>query len=302
VSLTADQMRQRLGKVTASMVPEIVGESPYRGRLAAWLRITGRHVEPEQADDDPRAWGHWAERTMLTWYSATRGVDLGYFGTLEHPEHPWLLATPDAAVFGQRVVVEAKNVGLRMGGDWADGPPIYVTIQATIQMEVCDADACDVVVSIGGAPPMVHRLHRDRELGAALIAVCWEFYRDHVLTNDPPLPDEATKPGDVAELHPKHNDEIPEVDDPRIIELVEEYRLATGIESAMKQTREHIASWICAHIGQSKGLEVEMPDGKRVRCLWGARDAVVVKEHVRPAGRVLTVNEVKAKAARQRAA
>lgn len=294
MALSVEQLEQRRGKITASILSDIVGVNPWRGPLAAWLRIMGRHIEDEQHADDPREWGQRVEQNILDWYAQTRGVEIAYFGTIEHPDHPWLLATPDACVFGERTVVEAKNVNARVAAKWDAGVPVYVVVQAITQMEVCDAERCDVVASIAGRPPQIFRLKRDREEGRALIAFAQEWYRDHVLANDPPPPDETTTTKEIEGVFPDHTDEIVEVagDDERLRELFVEYRLARELEKLAVEAKKQLAAWICRFIGQRRGLELEM-DGERYRATWTHRDAVRVESFTRPAGRAFDLRAVK---------
>jgi putative phage-type endonuclease len=301
MSLTADQQAQRRGKVTASVMADIAGVSDWRGPLAAWLRITGRHREDPIKQSDPRAWGHDVETLTLGWYAKTRGIEIAHWGTLVHPSLPWLLATPDACVFGERTVVEAKNVGRRMAHHWDDGPPEYVRVQAYTQMEVCDADHCDIVAAIGGEAPQMWRLDRDREIGAALIGIAKDFYFGHVVTDDPPPIDEKTTAKDIEEVFPKHSEDIVTVDeDADLVELIEEYRLAGAIASACSDLRDDLKTRLVARIADRKGLLITDTEGRRVRCTWSLREASDVS-YKREAYRHLDVREVKEKATKARA-
>lgn len=305
--LTAEQHAQRRGKITASIAPDIIGVSPYRGAIAAWLRITGRHTEDEseQAADDPRRWGHHVERELLRWYSETRKVEIAYFGSIEHPTLPWLLATPDAAVFGERGLVECKNVGARMAHHWPeDGAPTYVIVQNLVQLAVAEADWVDVVASIGGNPPRVVRIRREDyvEEMNGVIEMLAAFHRDHIVTDDPPPPDEATSARDVQGVFPKHTERLATIEgDEDLITLVKRYREASATESEAKEEKERAKAQICARIGDAKGIEVVDGD-LRWRATWAMRDAAEIPAYTRAAYRHFDVREVKAKRSGKQAA
>lgn len=242
---------QRLGKITASSMAAILGINPWKGAIDAWMDITGRATR----DPSPRTtWGHYQERSLLAWYSDLTGRVLGYFGTIDHPALPILAATPDAVVFGERGLVECKNVGVRLAEDWRDGPPAYVLAQVQTQAEVCGADWVDVVASIGGDPPELWRVERDRAIGEAIVETAAAFHADYVLTDIIPPADDATRAENIALLYPHViRDRLDEAE-PDVDEAALRYLEARAVESAAKATKEAAKAAICLAIGDRAGL------------------------------------------------
>lgn len=293
MTLDADQMARRAGKITASILGDVCGVNPWRGPLDAWLRLTRRHEEDAR---DPyaghKAWGHFVERELLRWYAETQGCEIAHFGTLEHPVHPWLLATPDAARAGERTLVEAKSVGMRMAHHWGEAPdglPEYVMVQAIGQLEVCDADRVHVPASIGGAPPALYVVERDRELGAQIVEIARAFYFDHVLADDPPPVDATTSAKALERLFPKSHGDVVAAP-PDFDEWAQKYRAAGKAADLALAEKERAKAAMCAAIGEHDGAISE-----RWRATWHLVPETRVEAHTRAAGRRFDLRELKAK-------
>ena len=103
-----------------------------------------------------------------------------------------MFATPDRFATSKRMgtvgVVELKNVGLRLSGDWGDYPPDYVQIQCAHQLAVTGHNDANVAALIGGNEFRDYTLARDDALIANLIeaeAAFWQRWstgRRHRLT------------------------------------------------------------------------------------------------------------------------
>jgi predicted phage-related endonuclease len=133
--------------------------------------------------------GNFLEDGIGRLYSHKTGYKTAQFGTIRHAKYPWMLCTPDLCVFGQRRLAQVKIVGAFMAHHWLDGVPDYVLVQVQHEMEVCDADVCDVVALIGGTDLRIVAVERDRAMGADLVDVCRSFYEKHVVTGEMPDPD-----------------------------------------------------------------------------------------------------------------
>lgn len=246
-------MTLRKGRITASILPAICGVSPWAGRVAAWLEITGRN---DVAASPAAEWGHYVETQLLEWYAEKRDAPIENVGSRLHPEHEWLLATPDSRCVEDPILVEAKNVGPRVAHNWHDGPPEYVLVQVHTQMEVLDAERCDVVASIAGAPPEIFPVERDRDLGAEIIALAKEFYENHIVTD--------LCPDDDARTTREQLERVFSVCSPGIIpapsgaeDWVASYIAARTEEAGAADRKELAAHALCRLIGGFEGLKGE---------------------------------------------
>lgn len=184
--LTAEQRELRRTGIGASESPCIVGVSPFGNAISVWAEKVG--IEIREATDAMEL-GLILEEGVARLYAKKTGYELAHFGTIRHPRYPWMLATPDLAVFGQRRIAQIKLVGAHMAHHWVDGVPDYVEVQVQHEMEVADADACDVLALIGGTDFRVLPVERDREMGRDLVSVCHDFWTKHVVGNEMPDPD-----------------------------------------------------------------------------------------------------------------
>jgi predicted phage-related endonuclease len=140
-------------------------------------------------DSDAMELGNIIEDAAAQLYRKKTGYETANFGTMRHPQHPWMLATPDLFVFGHRRLAQIKLVGAWMAHHWAEGVPDYVLVQVQHEMEVCDAEFCDVVAIIGGTEFRITEVERDREMGRDLVEVCRSFWERHIVTGEMPPPD-----------------------------------------------------------------------------------------------------------------
>lgn len=103
----APRVRRESG-VGASEGAAVLGVDPYKQALDIYLLKTGRwDGDPE---NDLMAFGKIMEPAIVKLYNHLRGVKLQYpFRTFRHPEHPYMLATPDAA-FSDRHGAEIKSM------------------------------------------------------------------------------------------------------------------------------------------------------------------------------------------------
>ena len=184
--LTEEQLRHRQYTLGASEIAAVAGLNPWKSGHDVWLSKMGL------ADDKFNARtriGELVEPIIARVYCEDQKVDIAHFGTLTHPKHPWMSATPDFMVGGVRRLGEIKMVGWRSATFWSsaeDGVPDYYRPQAEWQMEVCDADECDFAALLGGTDFRIYRIKRDRDLAGMLIDIGAKFWRDHIETKKPP--------------------------------------------------------------------------------------------------------------------
>lgn len=181
--LTAAQKALRMSGIGASEIGVIAGLSKYARPIDVWRRKMGLVADPMTfhqrlghalepviaqlyAEDHVSA----GERVVLPSEAWPDAVD----GTLRHPEHSWMLASPDRAVMvDDRVVrlVEIKTASHRAAWQWGDAsdavPPAY-RAQIEWQMAVTGVHVCDLTVLLEGSELRVYRIEHDPELLAML--------------------------------------------------------------------------------------------------------------------------------------
>lgn len=189
MAFTEQEREERRRTLGASDVAAVVGMNPWKTQHDVWLEKMG--LADDQNDIRTRA-GELVEPVALQLYCEETGASVASFGTIVHPRHPWMSATPDFAVFGRRVVGEAKFVGWRVAPHWGSGPedvPDYYRPQGEWQMEVCDADECHFAALVGGPDFRRYTVKRDRDLAGLLVEICGKFWRDNVVARKAPSVD-----------------------------------------------------------------------------------------------------------------
>jgi putative phage-type endonuclease len=195
VGLTKEQLERRLRGLGGSDAAAVLGKSRFRSRFGLWLLKTG------QVGDGPTSWdmrrGQAMEPEILAWYAEQMRCTLIPSNTMVHPGYPWMLAHLDAiATDGNEMWnVEVKapiSFGRQHWGEpWtADIDREYLP-QVIHQMAVADLNRTDVVVSFGGAEPVIYRIYRDREAENLLISIEENFWTVCVVNGIQPEIDES---------------------------------------------------------------------------------------------------------------
>lgn len=193
--LTPEQVALRATGIGASEIAAIVGLSPYATAMDVWLQKIGA---VEGKPDTPyMAWGRKLESVIAEQYAATCGVELLESTTLRHPEHEWMLATPDRILADRSKLVEIKNVSAARSGEWGEPGmsevPERYYLQVLWQMAVTGIDRADVAALVGGNDFRIYRVARDLRMEAWLIEIGRQFWFDHVVAEEaPPADDQET--------------------------------------------------------------------------------------------------------------
>ncbi len=240
--------------IGASESPCLIGLSPFGTEISVWAEKMGlREDEP----DDARELGLIIEDAAAKLYRKKTGYDTAHFGTLRHPRFPWMLATPDLAIHGERRIAQIKLVGAWMMHHWDEGVPDYVCCQVQHEMEVADAEVCDVVAIVGGTDFRILPVERDREMGRDLIGVCRAFFEKHVVTGEMPDPDGSAAAH--AAIKARYAHKRPEylkatAADERAAKLwLESERLAVGAQKTQAIAEQRLK----LRIGEAEGVEGE---------------------------------------------
>lgn len=186
MSFTEQELAQRRLTLGASEIAAVAGLNPWHTQHDVWLEKMGL---ADRADDVRTRAGELMEPVIRALYCEETGSEIAHFGTVVHPKHAWVSATPDFAVCGRPIVGEAKFVGWRIAGHWGTRPediPDYYRPQAEWQMEVCGAEEAHVAALVGGPDFRRYVVKRDRDLAGMLLDIGAKFWRDHVIARRAP--------------------------------------------------------------------------------------------------------------------
>jgi len=262
-----DWLAARRSGIGASEIAAVAGLSRRRGPWDVWSsKVHGTEFE----STDAMRWGQFIEGRIVDWWARETDRYVGDGGLFRHDEHAWLIATPDAVVLGDRMtgiegppraVVDAKNAGWYMSGDWDDdAAPVEYVCQITWQMLAVGVREGFLVAALGGKPPVERRFLLDDDLAAELIARGAAFWELVKAETPPPLDGSASAGKWLAARYPDAAEDAAELDDDDVAHLVEwqalddriaDLKLAkAAVENAVKETLG------AAAVGTYRGVDV----------------------------------------------
>lgn len=274
MALSPDQIKVRLTGVTASEVAVILGVAPASWdtcELDLWSQKVGLEL-PKNIDTVDTRRGIRYQRPAIDdaaereeWEVVHEGdsplVDLGTRGTIRHPRHELILATPDFLVTnGEPGCGECKCP--RSGATW--GPPgthlipAYYLPQVTIQASVLDLDRIEVVGWWYGEPHVYH-LRRNCHLEAAIISRLEEWWELYVIPQrPPPVRDGRDATAKWLDRHyHKHTTNSMRGATSDEIELASRLAEIAEIESPLKAEADRIKNQLKSRIGAAEGIVID---------------------------------------------
>lgn len=250
-------------------------------------------------DSDAMRLGRLLEPVVKSeWEHRTGGVvSIATPALLRHPEHEWMVASPDAWVFTEGAekpqLLECKNTSRFMASEWGDEDldeiPQEYLIQVQHQLCVAGAELCHVAVLIDGRSLKVYRIPRNERLIGAIVRAEGELW-ERIKSGDAPEPDWThSRTPDLIEAITREVSE-------REIELGEESQelwdrqreLAETIKASEKERSECRAR--IRYLMEDAGTGI-LPDGTRL--VRRAVEATVVQAYTRKA--YVDLRESKAK-------
>lgn len=188
-TLTKEQwlaMHRDPGIVSASQIFTATGENPHESPYTLWARKTGR--APWQEKTLAMRRGHALEPLCAELYTENTGRelrDLGDYTVVQHPDYPWLVATPDRLMVDGELPVEFKTS--RNFKEWIIESPLGAQVQLQIQMACLAKGAGSIGAFISGFLDdfLTYDFTRHDRLINGLIEVAIEF-RERCLNDDPP--------------------------------------------------------------------------------------------------------------------
>lgn len=180
--LTAEQIKARAGKLTASRVACLMGGDAAE-IMQLYLEMTGESEPEDLSHVWPVQLGSATEQLNLDWFEMNNGPLVWRGKVVVHPDHSWAAATLDAWFEPLGCPVECKHVGGR--------EPLEVIIdryqpQMQWQMAVTGAAECALSVIMGANAPIVEFIPRDHEYIAEMI-VRGKQFMDCVAKRRPPV-------------------------------------------------------------------------------------------------------------------
>ncbi len=256
-------LESRRAGIGSSDVAPVLGMSPWQTPLDIYLS----KVQPASGampKSPPLEWGTRAEPMIAGAIIDHYGWKLGKMGTLTHPKHSFIIASPDR-VNEDSEIIEIKTSG--RGDGWGEAEtgdiPQYYWLQVQ-HLLACmrSAPCCWVFVLIGGNDFRRYRIERDEEYLPTVLPTLEAFWQA-VESRTPPEPDYADpktlasvnrlfqpKPGTFVALG---NEEL---------NYADEYAQLGEQEKELKERRDSIKARL---IGAMTEFETAvLPDGRQI--------------------------------------
>lgn len=208
--------------IGGSDISAVLGTHPYRTNVDLWAELTGR-TPPFQGNRRTRA-GQLMEpvirQLVIEQHRAGWEFEGGKDLTWEHPDHPFIGATPDDRIIrghisGTARTAEFKNVGFRVAEQWQDGAPRHNIEQGLWNARILGDTGCAVIGLVDGADIHIYEFDVDpvREYVDWMIEEAVEFWTTYVQTDTPP-PIRFSKADPIASLASIHSPDpdLPPVD------------------------------------------------------------------------------------------
>ena len=194
MSLTPEQVRERLKGLGGSDIGAVVGVNPYKSAHDVYNEKLGL-VEPF-AGNEFTDFGNRLESVILDWYAENTDHSIitpePGAAPRVHPEHEWMRGLPDGIIecsSGPIGIIEAKTAHWRTADQWGekgtDQVPSSYFVQCAWYMAIIDVAFCDLVVLLD-REFRTYRIQRDREIEAMLIEQGRKFWHEHVCAGIPP--------------------------------------------------------------------------------------------------------------------
>jgi putative phage-type endonuclease len=258
-------LEQRRTGIGGSDAAAVMGLSRWRTPLSVWLDKTG-HGEAV-TESEPMRWGTLLEPVIRQEYASKTGMAVGLPGLLRHPDHEFIIGTPDGIADDGRVV-EIKTA--RSGDGWgepnSDQVPEDYLIQCQHYMMVSGAALADVAVLIGGSDFRVYTIAADTELHAMMIDAEVAFWR-RVVDRDPPP---AISYQDALAMYGRTSKAKLAVADEAVIDALSGLKAARRSRDELEAREEQLKATVMAAMGECDTL---VDAGGTVLATWRASAA-----------------------------
>lgn len=294
MSLSPEQLAKRRSIIGGSEIAAVVkdpatgkGCHPYLSDLDVYRAKTEDFVavDPDAESTAEMIWGSHVETAICTYLAESQKMKLWEPGTLLHPQHKRVGATPDR--IGQYVAAdtriwtcETKHVGPWARKMWGAGDddrsvPLGYAAQVIYEMGCVRANYPDhnhgdyglLVAAISGAPPRIFRIPWDAPTFEALAAQAERFWRDCIEKRRPP--DDWSldaKAGEfVAARWAKQNTDLLVPPTPVDVELALRYEELKRKEKEIAAGIEQTGALLRFRIGENEGLG---EDAKSTLLTW----------------------------------
>lgn len=169
-------LAERRKGVGGSDAPVVAGLSKWKSPHELYLEKRGELPAPDLDDVEHIRWGIRLEDAVADEYAERTGRKVRRVNrVLQHPEYPFMLASLDRDVVGEKRILEIKTTGdaafraNEWGAEGSDEVPDVYFVQVQHYLAVTRAELADLAVLIGGQRMKIYEIPRDDAFIADLI-------------------------------------------------------------------------------------------------------------------------------------
>jgi predicted phage-related endonuclease len=243
--------------VTGTDVAPILGLDEDKDEVAVYLDKMGL-VEQEPPSFEQLV-GKCLEQGVLELYAHVTGHKLSYCDeTMQHPDRPWMIYTPDAFCLDDQRGVDAKVVRWNMAYRW--GPtvediPDRVVFQALWYLIATGRKAWDICALVGGHDLRIYTVERNPDLEAIVLRRTEAWYQRHLVQGErPPLKASPAANTWLQKTYPTHK--RPDIVRPSEaqLELLNHYTEIRIAQKSLDRERLELENAIRDAIGEHEGF------------------------------------------------
>jgi putative phage-type endonuclease len=276
MSLSPAQLDQRLAGITGTDLAAVVGVHPQRSAVNVWLEKRGE--APPWVDTDRTIWGEKLEPLVRVDYAARHGLRIEEPGTLVHPDHDWMMATPDGVAYALGGTEPLKGLEIKThtihllhlyGAPGTDEVPPHELCQCVWGMAVTGLERWDLVAFIDNQP-REYVIERDDEVIAHLKERAERFLVDNVRGGVAPDPDGSDAYDEWLKARwSKNTDDLIDIgDDLETFALIERGRELREHDAEVEAELQRLTQAIKTKIGDKAGVTWRDANGKPLKLTW----------------------------------
>ena len=252
----------------------VLGLNPYKSAYTLAAEKLGL-LPKEDLSANQRVWfGNQLEPVVAARFELEHGCKVRRRGTLQDPEHPYMLANVDRWVNGENAGLEIKTADFRMGSQWgaADDPedtkvPDSYYCQCMHYMAVTGADCWYLAVLIGGNDFRVKKIARNEEDIAYIRErekAFWDLISDEKL---PPIDGTDSTASTLLKLHNYSDQGVIEMP-PEALTAIENYQAWKRKEKECKEGQQEAKNILMGILGDAEIGTVMDSEGNAHKVTW----------------------------------
>lgn len=252
----------------------VLGLNPYKSAYTLAAEKIGM-IPPADLSGNVKVWfGTQLEPVVASRFEVVTGKKVHKRGTLQDPDHPYMLANIDRWVVGENAGLEIKTADYHMRDEWGDPDdpkdirvPDSYYCQVLHYMAVTGADYWYIAALIGGNDFRVKRIERNEDDIAYIREKEKDFWDLVQAKKLPPLDASNSTASTLLKLHNYSNGEAIDLG-PDALVAIQNYQACKRREKELKEGEQEAKNLLMAILGDNEVGTVTDGEGKVHKVTW----------------------------------